>query len=667
MSYIYLIYVYHTDSQIGIFSTLICRPTAYFSGLQAASTFALMFLKRISKVNKATGQPKDYYRLCESYRSGNAVRHYTIIQLGALDELPEFEQKQALARRIEELVDQQRTGKLTIFAPTEDFIERLARKFFANIAEKRRLDIASGKDYHVVDINSVKNKQVREVGAEWLCLQAVDQLKISRFLRQQQWDDETIRLAMTHIVSRAVYPASELRTSHWIRENSAICELTGYPESKINKDRLYAISHQLYSVKDELEKHLSNRTNELFDLDDKIILYDLTNTYFEGRMSNSKIAQFGRSKEKRNDAKLVVLGVVVNAEGFLKYSNIYEGNTADSTTLEHIIKQMSQRTSANGRKPVVVLDAGIATEDNIKLLRDSGYDYICVSRSKLKKYKADTNQSPVVVRDNKEQPITLRKVTVEGCTDNYLQVHSHAKALKETGMNNRFGDRFEEGLKQIKDSLDKKGGIKKLSKVWERIGRLKAKYPSIHKYYDISVKDDSKDTVVDLIWEKKETDKQEGTYLLRTNLNEKDEHTQWTIYNTIREIEYTFRVLKTDLDLRPVFHKTDAASMAHLHLGLLAYWVVNTIRHQLKQKGINNEWRDTVRTMNTQKAVTTTMKNDRYEQIIIRQCSDPTDEVKRIYKALGYKHVPFTRKKFVVPPAEIRKTQLPDNDIGLSG
>ena len=626
-----------------------------------------MFLKRVAKVNKATGKPREYFRLCESYRTSNTVRHFTIIQLGSLDELPDFEQKQTLARRIEQLVEQEREGCISIFAPTEDIVEQLARSFLGDIKEKRRLDIAAGKDYHVVDVNSVKNKQVREVGAEWLCLQAVEQLKISGFLRQQDWDEETIRLAMTHIVSRATYPASELRTSQWIRENSAICELTGYPEDKITKDRLYTISHRLYSVKDELEKHLSHRTNEIFDLDDKIILYDLTNTYFEGRMQGSKIARFGRSKEKRNDAKLVVLGVVVNTEGFLKYSNIYEGNTADSTTLEHIIKQMSLRTSATGRKPVVVLDAGIATEDNIRLLRDNGYDYICVSRSKLRHYKADTNQSPVVVLDKKEQPITLQKITVADCTDNYLQVNSHAKALKEISMNSRFAERFEDGLKQIKESLDKKSGIKKSSKVWERIGRLKVKYPSIHKYYDICVKGDNNDTVIDMTWQKKEVDKKEGVYLLRTNLNEKDEHTQWTIYNTIREIEYTFRVLKTDLDLRPIFHKTDEASMAHLHLGLLAYWVVNTIRHQLKQKGINNEWRNIVRTMNTQKVVTTTMKNDRYEQIIIRQCSEPIEQARVIYKALNYKPAPFTRKKSVVPPAEIKKMQTVDNKLGLSG
>ena len=138
----------------------------------------------------------------------------------------------------------------------------------------------------------------------------------------------------------------------------------------------------------------------------------------------------------------------------------------------------------------------------------------------------------------------------------------------------------------------------------------------------------------------------------------KDEKTCWDIYNTIREIESTFRVLKTDLDLRPIYHKTDAATVAHLHLGLLAYWVVNTVRHQLKAKGIHNEWRDIVRIMNSQKMITTTMENDCDQQITIRQCSEPTDEVMGIYNALGYKPRPFSRKKFVVPLAEIRKKEI---------
>src|SRR2546425_9398645 len=126
-----------------------------------------------------------------------------------------------------------------------------------------------------------------------------------------------------HIVSRAVYPASEHKTEQWIGDNSAVAELFGKEASRVSRHMLYKAAVDLYEQKDELEKHLSVKTNELFDLDDKIILYDLTNTYFEGRKAHSSIAQFGRSKEKRSDCKLVVLALVTNGEGFVKYSRFF--------------------------------------------------------------------------------------------------------------------------------------------------------------------------------------------------------------------------------------------------------------------------------------------------------------------------------------------------------
>ncbi len=325
--------------------------------MPVCDSFDIMFLKVIFKTIKTTGERKKHYRLCESYRFDNTVRHQTILHLGSLEDLPEIDQKKALAARIDELVKQSHTGKQSLFQPHDQLIETLAQKHFADIKEKQRLDIAAGKDYHRVDTDTVKNKNIREIGSEWLCMQALDQLDISTFLGMKGWQDEQIQLALTHIISRATYPASELRTSEWIKENSAVCELTGYPIEKITKDKLYDISKCLYKVKEDLEKHLSKRTNELFDLNDKIILYDLTNTYFEGSMRSSKIAKFGRSKEKRSDARLVVLAVVVNSEGFLKYSQIFEGNIADNKTLEQIITELSARTSATERHPIVVLDA----------------------------------------------------------------------------------------------------------------------------------------------------------------------------------------------------------------------------------------------------------------------------------------------------------------------
>jgi hypothetical protein len=616
-----------------------------------------MFVKPLVKYNKTKKQRYNIYQLCESFRLDDRIRHRVIIGLGKLDELPGEEQKKLLGKRIEELLTRQ-DNRLSLCS-LDATVEKLAHYYYGEIKKKGRYDLGKeNNDWQTVDLSTLKNKDGREVGAEWLCKQAFDQLGIARFLQNKDWTKDDISLATSHIISRAVYPASEHKTVSFIKENSAICEITGFDKDKVTKDKLYKISHGLYSVKDELESYLSNRTNELFDLDDKIILYDLTNTYFEGRMKNSQKAKFGRSKEKRKDARLIVLAVVINPEGFLKYSNIFEGNMTDSKTLETIVNALSKQTSFSDRKPVVVIDAGIATEDNLKMLKRKQYGYMCVSRSNLKEYRADTNSIPVQIKDKRNQPIELMKVEVGRDDDKYLWVKSKAKAMKENSMNGLLSQRFEEGIQNINESANKKGGTKKLNKVFERIGRLKQKYPSVHKYYDIMVKDDGKGIATAISCKHKQgedTDKNAGIYFLRTTLDENDEQTLWSIYNIIREIEYTFRVLKTDLDLRPIYHKTDEASMAHLHLGILAYWLVATIRYQLKQKGYKHDWREIVRIMNTQKCVTTTVKNIQGNMVTIRQCTEPTLRVKHIYNLMNYKVVPFYRKKSVVIPAEIFK------------
>jgi len=617
-----------------------------------------MFIKPLPKYNKKTQEHYTVYQLCESYRLDGRVRHRIIIGLGKLeDKLQTVEQIKRLGKRIEEKLKGQNPLP---FNSKDEKIESLAEYYYAEIIKKKRYDIGERSDWQTIKVSSIKNKDAREIGPEWLCKQAFDQLAIADFLRGQGWSQEKVSLATTHIISRAVYPASELKTVSYIKENSAVCEITGYEKVKITKDKLYKISHELYSAKDELENYLSHKTNELFDLDDKIILYDLTNTYFEGRMRHSKIARFGRSKEKRKDAKLIVLAAVINREGFLKYSNIFQGNMADSKTLETIVDAISQRTSFTNRKPVVVMDAGIATEDNLKMLKAKQYDYLCVSRSNLKEYYADTASTPVEIKDKRNQPIELMKVKVgdPNDADNYLWVKSKAKALKENSMNGLLSQRFEEGLQSIQEGIQKKGGTKNLKKVYERLGRLKQKYPSVHKYYDLSITDDGKETATAIEYEHKkgkDIDKKAGVYFLKTTLDAENEKIFWSIYNIIREIEYCFRVLKTDLDLRPIFHKTDDASMAHLNLGLLAYWLVSTIRYQLKQKGYNSEWREIVRVMNTQKCVTTTMQNIDNETISIRQCTEPIQKVKELYGIMKYKPVPFYRKKSVVLPAEIFK------------
>lgn len=619
-----------------------------------------MFLKSVQKYCKDQNARLNYYRLSESYRDEFGFpRQRMVIGLGRLDELPDIKQKVQLAERINELVK----GEANLFVQDiDEKVEKLAQHYYQLILSKQKVDKkpTPSDDIETVKLNTLKNKDIREIGAESICYQAFQQLGIDGYLRSRGWDKERISLAAMHIVSRAVYPASELKTVSWVKENSAVCGLTGYDVGRVTKDKLYGISKQLYAEKEGLENHLSRCTNELFNLHDKLILYDLTNTYFEGRMQGSRKAKFGRSKEKRNDAKIIVLAVIVNIEGFLKYSDIFEGNTSDSSTLETVIRKLGQKAGYTSKKPIVVMDAGIATEANIQFLKQEGHPYLCVSRSNFKNYCLDTQSIPVQITDKKNQPIELLRVKVENESDNYLWVKSHFKAEKENSMYNQFTKRFEEGLRGIQNGMVRKGGTKKTEKVWERIGRLKEKYPSVHQYYEIKVTDNGKGTATILSFKRKEDmpyDEKAGVYFLRTSLDWADEETIWTIYNAIREIEYTFRVLKTDLDLRPIFHKTDDGSMAHLHLGLLAYWLVSTIRYQLKQKGYNHDWREIVRTMNTQKIVTTTVENTKGETIRISQCSEPTSQAKEIYQKLNYKTIPIPRKKSVWHTGKILKNE----------
>lgn len=619
-----------------------------------------MFIKAIPKKDKNTGKTYSYYRLCESYRLGDKVRHRNILSLGTLEALSDVHDFKLLSDRIEQLLK----GQPSLFVSTTPIVERLAQTFYNQIIDNKLIDrlpvTETVKDLHTVDINSVGVEKVREVGSEWMCYQALGQLGLGEYFEKAGFHPSDIDLSLMHIISRAVHPASELSTSEWLKDNTALCEILNIEATTVTHHKLYRISKLLYDHRQGIEHFLSKKTNELFDLHDKIILYDLTNTYFEGRKDGSEIAMFGNSKEKRKDAKLVTLALVVNVEGFVKHSQIYRGNIGETTTLEQTVDELSAQTSFSARKPMIVMDAGIATEENLAMLKNKGYDYLCVSRKQLKDYVAVKKDSqPIVITDKRNNPIELLLVENKDIDDSILYVRSEKKATKELSMHEKFTSHFETGLEQVKQGTQRKGGTKKVEKVWERIGRLKEKYPSAHKFYEIEVT--SKNGSVDQInWKKvtPKTRKTEGVYFLRTSLKDIDEQSFWDIYNTIREIESVFRTLKTDLQMRPVFHKKDENSMAHLHLAVIAYQMVNTIRYQLKVKNIHHSWSNIVRIMNTQKAATVTMQDKQDRKIFIRKCSKPEAKALEIYQALGYKQQPWV-KKSVLPENQNQKNEYP--------
>lgn len=614
------------------------------------------------RTNPETGQSEAYFRLKETYRdSAGVVRSRILLSPGFIKD---YAQKDLclVAKVLTFMMDNRGNGWLWEDALRDypSHVSTLAKEYWSLMETKGTIDVDQKKDQKRIDNernficgSSLEHEQGREVGAEWTCLQAIHQLGLDDFLRSQKWDEETIKVSLAHLITRTVYSPSEWKSLRVIQENSAVGELLNLDLSSFNKHDIYAVAPALYAIKDKLEAFLCQKTDGLFDLTNRIALFDLTNFYYEGRKDQSKKAAFGRSKEKRNDCKLLVLALCINTDGFIRYSSILEGNTADPASLPDMIEKLVAKNpvvSNNNEKVLVVIDAGIASEENLKFIKEKGYNYLCVSRKRLTSYELAEDSKTVIVHDCKKQEIRLTEVCRQEGQDYYLRINSPGKTLKETSMKQQFKKRFEEELFKAKNALTKKGGIKKFGKVCERVGRIMERYPSIQRFYEITYELDDKDKsrVVDIKWtitSPEEIEKDSGIYFLRTNLLTLDEKTTWSYYNLIREIECTNRQLKLDLNLRPIYHQKDDASDAHIFFGLLAYWIVNTIRYQLKQTGMNHYWTEIIRIMNTQKAVTTTAVNKLGEKVEFRMCTKPTEKANDIYKRLKYKTMPFKKMK----------------------
>ena len=460
-----------------------------------------MYLKASFRHNPDIKDIAAYYRLVESYRNeSDRVCHKTLLNIGFWPDATR-EQKD----KVVQLLNERYKNELALFEEADEQVAEWVNRFWNEMIVNKTIDRKTMEEKHrLVKADTIKHKEAREIGTEWICANIWNQLKLTELFKTLGWSEEKIQLAMTQVVSRAVYPGSELATSKWIKENSAICDITGYDVNNINKDKLYQSALDLYQHKTIIENYLSTTTNELFDLQDRIILYDLTNTFpiaigIEGSKRHSKLAKYGLSKEKRSDAKLVVLAMVINIEGFIKYSAIHEGNYADTSDIKSLIEKFGCNINT-AVKPIVVMDAGIATEKNLDTLIREGYKYVVVSRSKLKDYQPVQQGKETYLLTKSKKIIRLSLVKSEKYTDSFLKVESPAKGMKEQGIKNRLEQGYEQMLELIKQGLFKPRGIKKADKVQQRIGKAKQKYPSIHHLYNITLDIDTATQIVKNIY-----------------------------------------------------------------------------------------------------------------------------------------------------------------------
>jgi len=610
-----------------------------------------MYIRRTTINRHKDGRPYYTYRLVESVRTSKGVRQHTLLNLGSNFTCPR-ESWPDLSNRIEEII----SGQQRLFPPASD-LEDAAQRYAALIIQAQNRpdgidkDSTPSSDYRNVDINTLEFMRPRSIGAEHVAYEALRQLQLDKKLQELGLNKHQLCTAIGSVIGRMIVPGSELATHYWLQHHTGLGELLGYDYESTKLTRMYQASDILLKHKEALERHLYERQRSIFQFEETITLYDLTNTYFEGSGKYNVLAAYGHSKEKRTDCPLVTLGLVLDSSGFLIQSKVFSGNASEPQTLAEMIKGLNgspqtestkQQPVFNQGRPTIVMDAGIATEDNINWLKKEQHPYLVVSR---KRHREFSEKEAVVVKKDKDCTVKAYKKINDQTGEVELYCHSTRREDKERAIYDRFSTRFEEALDKLNAGLHKKGCIKKYDKVLLSLGRLKQKYSRAAKNYRITVNKDKKTgNAVRIIRERKEssnsTDSHPGVYCLRTNQDTWDESTLWRTYTMLTDLEAVFRSLKSELGLRPVFHQKTKRVSGHLFITLLAYHIIHTIRCRLKMNNIHSSWSDLRKQLTGQDRVTVSMQCRNGDTVHIRKSTRPEPRQQVIYDALGLSHYP---------------------------
>ncbi len=594
-----------------------------------------MFIRRT--VHTDTKNNKEYhtFKLIESVRTERGPRQRMLLNLGTDFTVPEKQWKD-LANRIEEII----TGQDALFAYPEQ-IEKLARRYARKVVNYQGGPLVGGEktsdpDYHRIDIDTIDNEHSRSVGAEHVVYETIKLLGLNELLSSLGLNKPALDAAIGVIAARLIAPSSERATHLWLQSATAVDELLCTDFSDLSQDRVYKTSDLLLQHKNKIEDHLRSRECNLFNLEEKVILYDLTNTFFEGSGRYNGKAHFGPSKEKRSDCPLVTLGLVLDADGFPKRTDVFDGNVSEPETLERMITTLSFADVQT--RPLIVMDAGIATQNNILWLKQKGYGYIVVSR----KRKIDLPPEAEMITVREDDRRLIRAALASGPDEDEITLHCHStdKEVKERGIKNRFESRFEEALGKVKSALSKKHGTKTSDKVIEKIGRLRERYRRVSHRYEITVTKDENNRATAITWERKEPETPVGVYCLRSNRTDYNEQELFNIFTMLTDIEDAFRCMKSDLGLRPIYHQNENRSDGHLFITVLAYHVLHSIRVRLRNQGISDSWSTLRKALSSHVRITTTMKRDDGKIIHIRRTARPETFHKKIYDALGLTHRP---------------------------
>src|SRR6202045_4785912 len=439
-----------------------------------------------------------------------------------------------------------------------------------------------------VVLNKVRLERTRQFGSCWLGLEIWKRLALDRFFEdagdEHEADVPWSRVAAVLAINRLCAPGSELAIEQRWYPATALDDLLGIEEGKINDTRMYRCLDRILPHKTKLERHLKQRYGELFGAEFDVLLYDLTSTYVEGAAEKNPMMRRGYSRDHRPDCEQMVIALIVNHEGFPFSYETFNGNRADVSTMETILR-MVERKYGKARR-IWVFDRGIVSEANLAAIRKCGGQYLTgTPRSQMKRFEQELlKEDWTRVRPEVE----VKKVAIPEGEETYILCRTSGRKEKEKAIRNRFSNSMETALKGLEKAIVT-GRLKDRNKMERRLGKIQARHPQVNDLYDLALRDTAEG--VRLFWQMKEDRKnwresREGAYLLRTNLKAETAEELWAKYMQLTEAEASFRALKSQLWVRPLFHQLEPRVKAHVMVAFLGYALWVTLKHLLKRRPV---------------------------------------------------------------------------------
>jgi transposase len=584
--------------------------------------------------------------LVESVTTPNGPRQKVICSLGNLDPGP-AEKWARVASNIEKAL----RGQLAIESSdslTQEIVERIKVKTKDGL--RNELPVDEDAQWQTVDTHNFAVDEAREAGPVHVGHQMWQKLQIKEVLTAAGLDENTCLLTEAMTINRLVEPSSELATVDWI-SRTALPDILGESIKIQSPSSLYRNMDRLHEHKEKIERDLAEIERSLFNLKETVLLYDLTSSYFEGQAEKNEKAKHGYSRDHRPDCKQVVIGMVVDDEGFPKAHEVFAGNRSDTTTLDEILtsidkrlgRAQGQQIEATGEVPMVIVDRGMSSKENLSQIKARHYHYVVAARHDerdrmLDEFEGEDGWTVIRREPSKTNPFQVKtKIKVkrgQHGEETRILCISEERIQKDKAIRSKQESRLLADLNKLEKRVQS-GGLKDSDKVHEAIGRLRERYSRVARYYRMAF---NKETG-EFVWSEDTARKAravelDGSYMLKTDRDDLSDEDIWKLYSLLTRIEAAFRDLKGPLAERPIFHQIDKRVETHIFICVLAYHILAAIEKMFRDRGVYISWESARKELRTHQVVTTTMPAKNGRLLKIRKDTKPEPVHKAIYKLL---------------------------------